>query len=84
MTKFSIGTKVEHQKFGAGIIIDDSDEYSYNIYFPSEGEKEISKSFDGFVVLKLVEKDKDLSLIHISSPDGTNFLKNSSSDVCLI
>lgn len=59
MTKFSIGTKVEHPKFGAGIIIDDSDEYSYNIYFPSEGEKEISKSFDGFVVLKLVEKDKD-------------------------
>ena len=59
MTTFFIGTKVEHPKFGAGVIIDDSDEYSYNVYFPEQGEKEISKSFDGFVVLKLVEKDKD-------------------------
>ncbi|MFN8295620.1 MAG: hypothetical protein U0T69_05460 [Chitinophagales bacterium] len=59
MTTFSIGTKVEHPKFGTGVIIDDSDEYSYNVYFPEQGEKEISKSFDGFVVLKLIEKDKD-------------------------
>ena len=59
MTTFSIGTKIEHPKFGAGVIIDDSDEYSYNIYFPEQGEKEISKSFDGFVVIKLIEKEKD-------------------------
>ena len=60
MTELSIGTKIEHPKFGQGIVIDDSDEYSYNIYFGSEhGEKEISKRFDGFVLIKLVEKDKN-------------------------
>ena len=60
MTELSIGTKIEHPKFGQGIVIDDSDEYSYNIYFGAEhGEKEISKRFDGFVLIKLVEKDKN-------------------------
>lgn len=60
MTTFQVGTKIEHPKFGKGIVIDDSDEYSYNIYFGTEhGEKEISKSFDGLIVIKLIEKDKD-------------------------
>ena len=60
MTELSIGTKIEHPKFGQGIVIDDSDEYSYNIYFGAEhGEKEISKRFDGFVLIKLIEKDKN-------------------------
>lgn len=59
MVEYSIGTKIEHPKFGKGIIIDDSDEYTYNIYFSGEGEKEISKSFDGLIVIKLIEKDKD-------------------------
>jgi hypothetical protein len=60
MTELSIGTKIEHPKFGQGIVIDDSDEYSYNIYFGAvHGEKEISKRFDGFVLIKLVEKDKN-------------------------
>ena len=43
-----------------GIVIDDSDEYIYIIYFGEEhGEKEISKAFDGMIVIKVVEKDKD-------------------------
>lgn len=68
MAVFSIGTRIEHPKFGNGVIIDDSDEYSYNIYFPGEGEREISKNFDGMVVVKLVEKDKDaVSLEQITS-----------------
>jgi hypothetical protein len=60
MTSFQVGTKIEHPKFGKGVVIDDSDEYIYNIYFGEEhGEKEISKSFDGMIVIKLIEKDKD-------------------------
>ena len=60
MTELLVGTKIEHPKFGNGVIIDDSDEYTYNIYFGAEhGEKEISKRFDGFVLIKLVEKDKN-------------------------
>ncbi|MCB0508093.1 MAG: hypothetical protein KDD21_07335 [Bacteroidetes bacterium] len=68
MTNYSIGTKLEHPKYGTGVIIDDSDEYSYLLYFKEHGEKEISKSFDGFVVLKVVEKDKDaISLEQVRS-----------------
>lgn len=60
MTELLVGTKIEHPKFGNGVIIDDSDEYTYNIYFGVEhGEKEISKRFDGLVVIRLVEKDKN-------------------------
>ncbi|MDB5226055.1 MAG: hypothetical protein JWN78_248 [Bacteroidota bacterium] len=59
MTSYPIGTKIEHPKFGKGIIIDDEDEYIYNIYFPEHGEKEISKSFDGLIVIRLIEKAKD-------------------------
>jgi len=69
MTSFQVGTKLEHPKFGKGVVIDDSDEYIYTIYFGEEhGEKEISKAFDGMIVIKLIEKDKDsVSLEQISS-----------------
>ena len=59
MTNYPIGTKIEHPKFGIGVIIDDNDEYSYQFYFKEHGEREISKSFDGYVVLKTIEKDKE-------------------------
>ena len=68
MAVYSIGTKVEHPSFGKGVIIDDSDEYSYSLYFPEHGEKEISKRFEGFVVLKVVEKEPNsVSLEDIKS-----------------
>lgn len=57
MTNFSIGTKIEHPTFGKGVIIDNEDEYIYLIYFYGTGEKEISKSFDGMLVVKAVEKE---------------------------
>ncbi len=60
MAAYQIGTRIEHPKFGNGIIVDDSDEYSYTIYFgEAHGEKEISKNFEGFVIIKLIEKEKD-------------------------
>jgi hypothetical protein len=68
MAALSIGTKIEHPKFGKGVIIEDEDEYIYNIYFPEHGEKEISKSFDGMVIVRLIEKDKDaISLEQVRS-----------------
>lgn len=68
MTSYPIGTKLEHPKFGTGIIIDDSDEFSYSIYFKEHGEKELSKNFDGYVVLKHIEKATDsVSLEQIKS-----------------
>lgn len=59
MTNFGTGTRIEHPSLGKGVIIDDSDEYAYLVYFSGHGEKEISKTFDGMVVVKLVEKDRD-------------------------
>lgn len=59
MTVYPIGTKLEHPKFGAGIIIDDSDEYTYQIYFREHGEIELSKNFDGYIILKHIEKAQD-------------------------
>ncbi|HNB48130.1 MAG TPA: hypothetical protein PK332_02145 [Chitinophagales bacterium] len=68
MIAYSIGTKIEHPTFGKGIIIDDSDEYVYNLYFPEHGEKEISKRFEGFVLIKMLEKDTNsVSLEDIKS-----------------
>lgn len=68
MTAYPVGTKLEHPKFGAGVIIDDSDEFTYRIYFPEQGEKELSKNFDGYVVLKHVERAQDaVSLDQIKS-----------------
>ena len=57
MTNFNIGTKIEHPTFGKGVIIDNEDEYTYIIYFYGQGEKEISKSFDGMLIIKTIEKD---------------------------
>ncbi len=57
--EFGIGTKITHPKFGEGVIIDNEHALVYNIYFKEFGEKEISKEFDGLVIVKLVEKDPD-------------------------
>jgi hypothetical protein len=57
MTNYTIGTRLEHPAFGKGVIIDNEDEFLYTIYFSEHGEKEISKAFEGMLVVKLVEKD---------------------------
>jgi hypothetical protein len=56
--QLGIGTRLTHPKYGDGVIIGEAD-YFYEIYFPEHGEKEISKSFDNMVVVKLVEKKED-------------------------
>jgi hypothetical protein len=55
-----IGTKVQHPKFGEGIIIGNEDESVYEVYFrEDEEEREISKGFDGLVVVTLSEADEN-------------------------
>ena len=55
----AIGTRIEHPKFGNGVIIEDENIQTYTIYFPDHGEVDISKDFGGLVIVKLVEKDAD-------------------------
>ena len=55
-----IGTKVQHPKFGEGIVVGNDDEDIYDIYFREESvEREISKSFDGLVIVTIQEQDED-------------------------
>lgn len=54
-----IGTKVTHPKFGDGVIIGIDDPEVYEVYFRGVGEKDISRGFDGLVVVTLRESDPD-------------------------
>lgn len=56
--ELGIGTRLEHPKFGKGVIID-ADEHIYTVYFADKGEVEISKSFEGWIIVKIVEKEPD-------------------------
>lgn len=56
--EFSIGTRLRHPAYGDGVIVGVEERY-YEIYFPDHGEKEISKSFDNFVIIKQVEKSDE-------------------------
>lgn len=55
----AIGTRIEHPKFGNGVIIEDANIQTYTIYFPDHGEMDISKDFGGLVIVRLVERDSD-------------------------
>lgn len=51
---------MEHPRFGEGIIVGNEDPDVYDIYFRRDSEeREISKNFDGLVVVKLAETDPD-------------------------
>lgn len=50
MEKLGIGSKVEHPKYGLGVVVEINGDY-YKIYFTSQNEtKEIDKSFEGLEV----------------------------------
>jgi hypothetical protein len=59
--ELGIGTRLTHPKYGNGVIID-VDAHIYTIYFADKGEVEISKSFEGMVIVKEVINNPD----HIS------------------
>ncbi|MCO5249270.1 MAG: hypothetical protein M9887_10025 [Chitinophagales bacterium] len=56
--EFGIGTRLIHPKYQEGVIIG-VEENHYEIYFKDYGEKEISKNFENFVVVKLVDHPDD-------------------------
>ncbi|RMG61888.1 MAG: hypothetical protein D6722_18975 [Bacteroidetes bacterium] len=49
----SIGTRVRHPQYGAGIVLDNSRETAYHITFPNFGEKVIGKDYEGLEVIEL-------------------------------
>jgi superoxide dismutase len=52
-TDLTIGTRVKHPIYGAGIILDNAMEKAYCVVFKHHGEKYIEKQFDGLEVLEL-------------------------------
>ena len=58
----SIGTRVKHPQYGAGIILDNSRSF-YNIAFPNIGEKAIDKNLEDLEIIELAPlPDQRLSL----------------------
>jgi hypothetical protein len=51
-----IGARVKHPSFGEGIVVD-MDVSTLQIFFKGEGDREISRSFDG---LKILESPKEV------------------------
>ena len=50
MEKLGIGSKVEHPKYGLGVVVEINGNY-YKIYFTSQNEtKEIDRSYDGLEI----------------------------------
>ena len=60
--KLNIGTIVDHPSLGEGVVFGTT-ETNYRIYFQEQGEKEISKSYEGFeIVERGTEVDNSISL----------------------
>ena len=56
-TQLGIGSRIEHSKFGRGVIVDMDASY-YSIWFRDGGStRGIDRSFDGLQVLEKVESD---------------------------
>lgn len=59
----SIGTRVKHPLYGAGIILDNSMESAYNVTFKHHGEKSIPKNFEDLTIIELAPlPDERISL----------------------
>lgn len=63
-----IGTRLVHPTYGNGVVIEVEERY-YVIYFPDHGEKEISKSFENLIIVKMTEKPEEdtISLNQVES-----------------
>lgn len=66
--ELSIGTRLTHPTYGNGVVVGVEERY-YEIYFPEHGEKEISKNFENYIIVKHVEKPEEdtLSLEQVES-----------------
>ncbi|HKL02644.1 MAG TPA: hypothetical protein VJ911_03175 [Cryomorphaceae bacterium] len=67
-----IGARVRHDQFGEGIVVD-FDEKSLEVFFISEGDKEISKNYPG---LKIVESPRDTEPESLDLTDVESALRN--------
>lgn len=56
--ELSIGTRLTHPTYGNGVVVGVEERY-YEIYFPEHGEKEISKNFENYIIVKQVEKPEE-------------------------
>ncbi|MDP5169428.1 MAG: hypothetical protein NWR72_04235 [Bacteroidia bacterium] len=54
----SIGTRVRHPQYGAGIILDNSKSF-YNIAFPNFGEKAIGRDYEELEIIELAPLPED-------------------------
>jgi hypothetical protein len=62
-----IGSRVSHPEFGAGVIIQVSQDF-FEIIFMEHGWRKISRQFQGLEVIDAMEPDRDLvSLEHIET-----------------
>ena len=66
--ELNIGTRLLHPTYGNGVIIGVEERY-YDIYCSDHGEKEISKSFENLIIVKLTEKPEEdtISLNQVES-----------------
>lgn len=56
--ELTIGTRLTHPTYGNGVVVGVEERY-YEIYFPEHGEKEISKNFENYIIVKQVEKPEE-------------------------
>jgi len=49
--KITLGSKINHPSFGEGVIFG-MDDTKYKIYFKEIGEKELSKTYDGYEIIE--------------------------------
>ncbi len=54
----SIGTRVRHPQYGAGVVLDNSKSF-YNIAFPNFGEKVISRDYEELELIELAAIPED-------------------------
>ena len=59
MPSLGIGARVKHPSFGEGIVVD-FDNTTIKIFFKDEGDREISRSFEG---LRIIESPKDAAAV---------------------
>ena len=64
-----IGTRIEHEKFGEGIISGMDMEF-YSIFFRNHGDKEIARSYEGMEVLEHVEAGEGTSSLSLEDVEN--------------
>ncbi len=70
-----IGSRVKHKEYGAGVVIQVKSS-SYLITFIDYGNREISKSYEGFEIIDLMEQEDDLVSFEMIEQTLIKILRN--------